>query len=59
MANQLLTTLEQIKSILPIYKKNIIKEIKDTVIPVSVEPNENDIPMVFITGEIPTSKKYV
>ena len=59
MANHLLTTLEQIKSILPIYKKNIIKEIKDTVISTPVEPNENDIPMVFITGEIPTSKKYV
>lgn len=59
MADELLTTLNHLKTILPIVKKNITEKTIAAVSPKIIEPAHDDIPMVFITGEIPTSKKYV
>ena len=59
MADELLTTLNHLKTILPIVEKNITEKTIAAVSPKIIEPANDDIPMVFITGEIPTSKKYV
>lgn len=59
MADELLTTLNHLKTILPIVEKNITEKTIAAVSPKIIEPAHDDIPMVFITGEIPTSKKYV
>ena len=59
MADELLTTLNHLKTILPIVEKNITEKTMAAVSPKIIEPAHDDIPMVFITGEIPTSKKYV
>lgn len=59
MTDELLTTLNHLKTILPIIEKNITEKTIATVTPKIIEPANDDIPMVFITGKIPTSKKYV
>lgn len=59
MADELLTTLNHLKTILPIVEKNITEKTISAVTPKLIEPANDDIPMVFITGEMPTSKKYV
>lgn len=56
MANDILTTMETLKSILPVFEDNIIEKVKDAS-PKIVEPADDDIPMIFITGTIPDSKK--
>lgn len=58
MANDILTTMETLKSILPVFEDSIIEKVKDTS-PKIVEPADDDIPMIFITGAIPDSKTYV
>ena len=58
MANDILTTMDTLKSILPVFEDNIIEKVKDAS-PKIVEPLDNDIPMIFITGAIPDSKTYV
>lgn len=58
MANDILATMETLKSILPVFKDNIIEKIKDAS-PKIIEPANDDIPTIFITGAIPDSKKYV
>ena len=58
MANDILATMETLKSILPVFEDNIIEKVKDAS-PKIVEPANDDIPMIFITGKIPDSKKYV
>ena len=58
MANDILTTIETLKSILPVFEDNIIEKVKDAS-PKIVEPADDDIPMIFITGTIPDSKTYV
>ena len=58
MANDILTTMETLKSILPVFEDNIIEKIKNAS-PKIIEPLDNDIPMIFITGAIPDSKTYV
>ena len=58
MANDILTTMETLKSILPVVENNIIEKVKDAS-PKIVEPANDDIPMIFITGAIPDSKTYV
>ena len=58
MANDILTTMETLKSILPVFEDNIIEKVKDAS-PKIVEPAYDDIPMIFITGTIPDSKTYV
>ena len=58
MANDILTTMETLKSILPVFEDNIIDKIKKES-PKIVEPANDDIPMIFITGAIPDSKTYV
>ena len=58
MANDILTTMETLKSILPVFEDNIIEKVKEAS-PKIVEPANDDIPMIFITGTIPDSKTYV
>lgn len=58
MANDILATMETLKSILPVFEDNIIDKIKNAS-PKIVEPSDDDIPTIFITGEIPESKAYV
>ena len=58
MANDILTTIETLKSILPVVENNIIEKVKDAS-PKITEPANDDIPMIFITGAIPDSKTYV
>ena len=58
MANDILATMETLKSILPVFEDSIIEKVKDAS-PKTVEPANDDIPMIFITGEIPESKAYV
>ena len=58
MANNILTTIETLKSILPVFEDSIIRKIKNAS-PKIVEPADDDIPTIFITGKIPDSKTYV
>ena len=58
MANDILTTIETLKSILPVVENNIIEKVKDAS-PKITEPANDDIPTIFITGSIPDSKTYV
>ena len=58
MANDILTTMETLKSILPVFEDSIIDKVKDAL-PKIVEPANDDIPTIFITGTIPDSKTYV
>ena len=58
MANNILTTMETLKSILPVVENNIIEKAKDAS-PKITEPANDDIPTIFITGAIPDSKTYV
>lgn len=58
MANNVLTTLETLKSILPVIETNIIEKVKDAS-PKIAEPVDDDIPTIFISGAIPDSKNYV
>lgn len=58
MANNILATMETLKSILPVFEDNIIEKVKDAS-PKIVEPADDDIPTIFITGKIPESKTYV
>ena len=50
--------METLKSILPVFEDNIIEKVKDAL-PQIIEPADDDIPMIFITGAIPDSKSYV
>lgn len=58
MADYTLTTTETLKSILPVFENNIIEKVKDTL-PQNIEPANDDIPTIFISGSIPDSKSYV
>ena len=58
MANDILTTTETLKSILPVFENRIIEKVKDTL-PQNIEPANDDIPTIFISGSIPDSKIYV
>ena len=58
MANDILTTMETLKSILPVFEDNIIEKIKNAS-PKIIEPANDDIPTIFISGLIPDSKSYV
>lgn len=58
MANDILTTTETLKSILPVFENNIIEKVKD-ILPQNIEPANDDIPTIFISGVIPDSKSYV
>ena len=58
MANDILATIETLKSILPVFEDNILEKVKDAS-PKIVEPADDDIPTIFITGKIPDSKTYV
>lgn len=59
MANDnILTTMGALKSILPVFEDNIIEKIRKTS-PKAIEPTNDDIPTIFISGTIPDSKNYV
>ena len=58
MANDILTTTEALKSILPVFENGIIEKVKD-ILPKNIEPANDDIPTIFISGSIPDSKSYV
>ena len=59
MANDdILTTMGALKSILPVFEDNIIEKVKNTS-PKVIEPTNDDIPTIFISGTIPDSKNYV
>ena len=58
MANDILTTMETLKSIFPVFEDNIIEKVKDAL-PQIIEPANGDIPTIFISGTIPDSKSYV
>lgn len=58
MANDILTTMEALKSILPVFENSIIEKVKD-ILPQNIEPANDDIPTIFISGAIPDSKSYV
>ena len=58
MANDILTTMKTLKSILPVFEDNIIEKIKNAS-PKIIEPANDDIPTIFISGSIPDSKSYV
>ena len=58
MANDILITIDSLKTILPALEDSIIEKVKYEQ-PKTVEPANDDIPMIFITGEIPESKEYV
>ena len=58
MANNILTTIETLKSILSVFEDSIIRKIKNASQKM-VAPADDDIPTIFITGEIPDSKAHV
>ena len=57
MADNALVTMGVLDNILPYVKDNILTEVNKQSI--NVEPVDGDLPVVYITGEIPTTKKYV
>lgn len=58
MANEILITTESLKAILPVYEDSILEQVRNGI-PKAVEPEDSDIPKVFITGKIPLTKDYV
>lgn len=57
MADNALVTMGVLDNILPYVKDNILSEVNKKSI--NTEPVDGDLPIVYITGEIPTTKKYV
>lgn len=57
MANNALVTMGVLDNILSYVKDNILNEVNKKTI--TTEPIARDIPVIHITGEIPTTKKYV
>lgn len=57
MADNALVTMGVLDNILPYVKDNILSEVNKKSI--NTEPVDGDLPVVYITGEIPTTKKYV
>ena len=57
MADNALVTMGVLDNILPYVKDNILTEVSNKSI--NTEPVDGDLPVVYITGEIPTTKKYV
>lgn len=57
MADNALVTMGVLDNILPYVKDNILTEVNKQSI--NTEPVAGDLPVVYITGEIPTTKKYV
>lgn len=57
MADNALVTMGVLDNILQYVKDNILTEVNKKSI--HTEPVDGDLPVVYITGEIPTTKKYV
>ena len=51
-------SFKSLETILPVFEDNILEKIKKSS-PISVEPEGDDIPRIYITGEIPTKKENV
>ena len=58
MENEILVSLDSLKTILPVFESNILDKVKYESSKI-IEPSNDDIPSIFITGTIPTSKNYV
>lgn len=58
MTNEKLITLEHFKDILPLFENDTLNKIKE-LLPKNIEPMHDDIPLLFINGEMPTDKTYV
>lgn len=56
MANNNLITVDVLKNVLGSCKDSLEK---DGFLTKDVEPGHNDVPLVFISGELPSSKEYV
>lgn len=61
MANDILITTETLKHILPVYENHILEQAKNenAKINLALEPANDDIPVVFLSSGIPTSKNPV
>lgn len=57
--NDVLITTESLKTILPIFENYILDKTKSELSITNIEPIQEDIPMFFITGNIPSTKTYV
>ena len=55
MADNALVTMGVLDNILPYVKDNILSEVNKKSI--NTEPVDGDLPVVYITGEIPTTKR--
>lgn len=58
MANNNIITVDVLTSVLSAFKDSLKDTTTDNTTSV-IEPNVDDLPVVFITGNIPTSKTYV
>ena len=58
MENEILVSLDSLKTILPVFESNILDKVKYESSKI-IEPSNDDIPSIFITGTIPTSKNYI
>lgn len=58
MANDVLVTIESLKHILPTVEQHILAQLNKNS-EIVEEPAHEDIPCVFINGELPESKDYV
>ena len=51
-----ITTLDSLDTILPAFENKILKQLSDNN---TIEPRNDDIPVIHITGTVPTNKFYV
>lgn len=56
--NKHIVSLDSLKTILPVFENHILEKIK-TSSPIVSECKGDDIPRIYITGEIPTAKENV
>jgi hypothetical protein len=52
-------SIDGLKSILKIFKKDIIEDIQQNIHSFTIEPTKNDIPMINIVGNLPALKNNV
>lgn len=61
MENEILISINSLKSILPAFENSILDKVQSIVTESSdvIEPLKDDIPSLYLTGKVPTSKDYV
>ena len=52
-------TIDGLKNILNIFQKSVKEEIAKDIKSLTIEPSNNDIPTVNITGKLPTKKSNI